>query len=84
MEDFERSPSPIEIRTATYLGWVHGSSGILFFEHASAPDSVYGRVPSSNTLWAECERLTVEGAQLSAALHESLRWQTLQFRAHVN
>ena len=75
MEDFERSPSPQEIRATTYLAWIHGSLGVVYFEHSAPPtslDSAYGQVPSSLSLWAEVERLSLEGAQLSVALQSGI------------
>ena len=68
IEDFERSPSPRELRAATYLGWVHGSVGAAYFERSAQTDSLYGRVPASASVWDACARLAVEGAQLGPAL----------------
>ena len=55
------------------LSWIHGASGVMFFEHEDAPAYIGGpnqhlRSPGSTNLWKECTRLAVEGAELTPAL----------------
>ena len=56
-----------------YLAWIHGASGVLFFEHEDAPvyagpSNQHLRSPGSTNLWKECTRLAVEGGELAPAL----------------
>ena len=56
-----------------YLAWIHGASGVLYFEHEDAPaylgePNQHLRSPSSTNLWKECTRLAVEGGELTPAL----------------
>lgn len=72
-EVYTREPSAQEERIMVYLAWIHGASGVMFFEHEDAP-AYYGgpnqhlRSPGSTNLWKECTRLAMEGLELTPAL----------------
>jgi hypothetical protein len=72
-EVYTREPSAQEERIMVYLAWIHGASGVLYFEHEDAP-AYFGqpnqhlRSPASTNLWKECTRMAMEGMELTPAL----------------
>ena len=74
-ECYPREPSPTEERLMVYLSWIHGASGIMWFQHEDPLEITmdggaekHMRFPSSQNLWAECRRLSIEGTELTSAL----------------
>jgi hypothetical protein len=53
IEWWSREPTPAEVREMTYLSFIHGARGVLYFVYR----------PRSPQLWAECRRLAMEVRQ---------------------
>ncbi len=67
-EFWTREPTAREQRVMTYLGIVHGSTGIQYFIRHGL-----NGFPKSTSMWAECGRMALEVAELTPALlsHEA-------------
>ena len=55
----------------TYLAWIHRAQGVMFFEDDRPGGDGKGKSWGNAGALAECERLGVEGAELTAALSSS-------------
>ncbi|MCC6442848.1 MAG: hypothetical protein IT210_05250 [Armatimonadetes bacterium] len=62
-EWWAREPSAREERVMTYLALIHGATGIQYFVRRAPVGN-----PISPSLWSECRRLALEGAELASAL----------------
>ena len=59
-EWWQREPSSREERVMTYLALIHGATGIQYFVRRAPIGN-----PISSSLWSECRRLSLEGAELT-------------------
>lgn len=62
-EWWRREPSAQEERVMTYLGIIHGATGIQYF--IRSPEINF---PKSTILWAECRKMALEVAELTPAI----------------
>jgi hypothetical protein len=76
-EHWSRSPTPGEERTMTYLGLISGVRGFIYFLEG---------IPYARALWGECERLSLEIAELTPWLlsREVAPPATITFSATVS
>jgi len=65
-EQYPREPTPAELRAMTYLGWIGGATGLLYFKHDDAARQL--RLPASPALYAEAIKLAVEARELGPAI----------------
>jgi len=67
-EWWEREPTAAEERVMTYLGLIHGATGVVYYVRHGL-----NGFPKSTIAWGECSRLALEGAELTPALlsHEA-------------
>jgi hypothetical protein len=62
-EWWPREPTAREQRVMTYLGLIHGATGIQYFVRHGL-----NGFPKSTSMWAECGRMALEVAELTPAL----------------
>jgi hypothetical protein len=66
-EGYPRAPTVAEERVMTYIAWIHGSQGVMYFamDYSAGGGGLRDQPPN---LRAECERLGFEGSELTPAL----------------
>lgn len=65
-ERYPREPTPGELRAMTYLSWIAGSTGTLYFQHTDAPFNL--RLPASPVLYSETVKLAAEASEIGPAI----------------
>ena len=70
-ESYPRAPTAVEERLMTYIAWIHGSQGVMYFaDDWSAGKGGMRDMPANDR--TECERLGLEGAELTSALSSGM------------